>query len=200
MKNLAKKLVDVMKDCGHVSKNGSNDFHKYKYATAADVLSLVNDSLTKHGIMSAVESNLIEMREVTTAKGNSERLATVETVVTLTDSDSGEQIKIKGLGSGQDAGDKSVMKAQTAAIKYAFLLSFAISTGDDPEADFHTDSVMSANQNSTQYNSGKRTKSAENLACSDCGAFISQKVADYSKSKFGKCLCYDCQQSLRKVA
>ena len=34
MKNLAKKLVDVMKDCGHVSKNGSNDFHKYKYATA----------------------------------------------------------------------------------------------------------------------------------------------------------------------
>ena len=123
MKNLAKKLVEVMKDCGHVSKNGSNDFHKYKYATAADVLSLVNDSLTKHGIMSAVDSNLLEMREVTTAKGNSERLATVETVVTLTDSDSGEQVKIKGLGSGQDAGDKSVMKAQTAAIKYAFLLS-----------------------------------------------------------------------------
>ena len=41
MKNLAKKLVEVMKDCGHVAKNGSNDFHKYKYATAADVLSLV---------------------------------------------------------------------------------------------------------------------------------------------------------------
>ena len=39
-----------------------------------------------------------------------ERLATVETIVTLTNSDSGEQIKIKGLGSGQDVGDKSVMK------------------------------------------------------------------------------------------
>ena len=151
MKNLAKKLVEVMKDCGHVSKNGSNDFHKYKYATAADVLSLVNDSLTKHGIMFAVDSNLIEMREVTTAKGNSERLATVETVVTLTDSDSGEQVKIKGLGSGQDAGDKSVMKAQTAAIKYAFLLSFAISTGDDPEADTHTDEVMTGNKNKSVY-------------------------------------------------
>ncbi len=201
MKNLAKKLVEVMKDCGHVSKNGSNDFHKYKYATAADVLNLVNDSLTKHGIMSAVESNLIEMREVTTAKGNSERLATVETVVTLTDSDSGEQLKIKGLGSGQDSGDKSVMKAQTAAIKYAFLLSFAISTGDDPEADTHTDAVMSDNKNSIQYNSASsRTKTSESLACSDCGAFISQKVADYSKSKFGKYLCYDCQHSQEKVA
>ena len=194
MKNLAKKLVEVMKDCGHVSKNGSNDFHKYKYATAADVLSLVNDSLTKHGIMSAVDSNLIEMREVTTAKGNSERLATVETVVTLTDSDSGEQVKIKGLGSGQDAGDKATMKAQTAAIKYAFLLSFAISTGDDPEADIHTDEVMTGNKNNFQ------PSSHHSLTCSDCGKTISQKIADYSHSKFGKFLCYDCQQSLRKVA
>ena len=194
MKNLAKKLVDVMKDCGHVSKNGSNDFHKYKYATAADVLSLVNDSLTKHGIMSAVDSNLLEMREVTTAKGNSERLATVETIVTLTDSDSGEQVKIKGLGSGQDAGDKATMKAQTAAIKYAFLLSFAISTGDDPEADTHTDVVMTDNKNNFQ------PSSHHSLTCADCGKSISQKIADYSQSKFGKFLCFDCQQSLRKVA
>ena len=194
MKNLAKKLVEVMKECGHVSKNGSNDFHKYKYATAADVLSLVNDSLTKHGIMSAVESNLLEIREVTTAKGNSERLATVETVVTLTDSDSGEQVKIKGLGSGQDAGDKSVMKAQTAAIKYAFLLSFAISTGDDPEADTRTDEVMNGNKNKFQ------PSSQHSLTCADCGKNISQKIADYSQSKYGRFLCYDCQQSLRKVA
>ena len=194
MKNLAKKLVEVMKDCGHVAKNGSNDFHKYKYATAADVLSLVNDSLTKHGIMSAVESNLIEIREVRTAKGNGENLATVETFVTLTDSDSGEQIKIKGLGSGQDAGDKSVAKAQTMAIKYAFLLSFAISTGDDPEADTHTDEVMTGNKNNFQPTSNR------SLTCSDCGKNISQKIADYSQSKFGRLLCFDCQQALKKVA
>ena len=194
MKNLAKKLVDVMKDCGHVSKNGSNDFHKYKYATAADVLQLVNSALTKYGIMSAVETNLIEIREVRTTKGNSENLATVETTVILTDSDSGEQVKIKGLGSGQDAGDKSVMKAQTAAIKYAFLLSFAISTGDDPEADSHTDVVMTGNKNNFQ------PTSHHSLTCSDCGKSISQKIADYSQAKFGKFLCYDCQQSLRKVA
>jgi len=192
MKNLAKKLVEVMKECGHVAKNGSNSFHKYKYATAADVLQLVNDSLTKHGIMSAVETNLIEIREVTTAKGNSENLATVETFVTLTDSESGEQIKIKGLGSGQDAGDKAIAKAQTMAIKYAYLLSFAISTGDDPEADTHTDEVMHKNNfPQTAHHS---------LTCSDCGKNISQKIADYSHTKFGKFLCFDCQQAQRKVA
>lgn len=191
MKNLAKKLVEVMKECEHVAKNGSNSFHNYKYATAADVLQLVNSSLTKYGIMSAVETNLIEMREVTTAKGNSENLATVETIITLTDSDSGEQIKIKGLGSGQDAGDKSVAKAQTMAIKYAYLLSFAISTGDDPEADAHTDEVMNGNKNNFQ---------SKSLACSDCGKSVSQKIANYSQAKFGKILCYDCQQEQRKVA
>ena len=108
----------------------------------------------------------------------------------MTDSDSGESVKIKGLGSGQDAGDKATMKAQTAAIKYAFLLSFAISTGDDPEADTHTDEVMTGNKNNFQ----------PSLNCADCGKSISQKIADYSQSKFGKFLCFDCQQSLRKVA
>ena len=191
MKNLSKKLVEVMKDCGHVAKNGSNSFHNYKYATAADVLQLVNSALTKYGIMSAVETNLIEIREVTTTKGNSENLATVETVITLTDSDTGEQIKIKGLGSGQDAGDKSVAKAQTMAIKYAYLLSFAISTGDDPEADSRTDEVMHNFSQTPTHNS---------LTCADCGKTISQKIADYSQSKFGRFLCYDCQQALRKVA
>ena len=38
MQKIAKKFVEVMRDCSHVAKNDTNDFHKYKYATAADVL------------------------------------------------------------------------------------------------------------------------------------------------------------------
>lgn len=200
MKNLAKKLVEIMKACGHVSKNGTNGFHNYKYATATDVLALVNNALTKNGVITAVESSLLDLREVTTAKGNTENLATIEVSVSFFDSDSGESLKIKGIGSGQDAGDKAVAKAQTMGIKYAYLTSFAIATGDDPEADVHTDEVMSGNRNSTQYNNGQKTKTSASYACSDCRAFISQKVADYSKSKFGKYLCYDCQHAQEKVA
>lgn len=201
MKNLAKKMVEVMKECRHIATNGTNDFHKYKYATAADVLEMVNESLTKHGIFTTVDTNLLEMREVTTAKGNTEILASVETVVTLIDSDSGETATIKGVGSGQDAGDKSLAKAQTQALKYTYRNSFAIATGDDPEADTHTDEVMSGNRNSTQYNStAQKTKTSASYSCSDCGAYISQKVADYSKSKFGKCLCMDCQKILKNAA
>ena len=201
MKNLAKKMVEVMKECRHIATNGTNDFHKYKYATAADVLEMVNESLTKHGIFTTVETNLLEMREVTTAKGNTEILASVETVVTLIDSDSGETATIKGVGSGQDAGDKSLAKAQTQALKYTYRNSFAIATGDDPEADTHTDEVMTSNKNSVRYNhNAQETKTSASLACSDCGAYISQKVADYSKSKFGKYLCMDCQKILKNAA
>lgn len=135
MQKLAKKFVEVMRDCSHVAKNGSNDFHKYKYATASDVLEKVNASLTKHGIASVVTPALLSVQEVTTAKGNTERLATVEVTVTLIDSESGESFAIKGLGSGQDAGDKALAKAQTMALKYCYLASLAIATGDDPEAD-----------------------------------------------------------------
>ena len=207
MQKLAKKFVEVMRECAYVAKNGSNDFHKYKYATSADVLSKVNASLTKHGIASVVTPNLLSVQEVTTAKGNIERLATVEVTITLIDSESGESFAIKGIGSGQDAGDKATAKAQTMGLKYAYMASLAIATGDDPEADSKTDEAMNSKspviktplpaQNKTAT---PRTRGTTKLLCHDCGSAISQKVADYSQAKFGKFLCYDCQHSQQNVA
>lgn len=194
MQKIAKKFIEVMKECSHVAKNGTNEFHKYKYVTAADVLEKVNASLTKHGLASVVATNLLNTKEVTTSKGNKEQLVTVEVTVTLIDSESGETLTLKGLGSGQDAGDKSIAKAQTMGIKYAYLASLAIATGDDPEADSHTDEVMQPKPAQVKNNT------PPTLACQDCGSAISQKVADYSKAKFGKFLCYECQRSQQSVA
>ena len=67
MQKIAKKFVEVMRECSHVAKNSTNDFHKYKYATATDVLEKVNASLTKHGLASIVTPNLLSMQQVTTA-------------------------------------------------------------------------------------------------------------------------------------
>lgn len=182
-----------MRDCSHVAKNGTNDYHKYKYVTAADVLEKVNASLTKHCIVSVVTPNLLSMQQVTNAKGNTEQLATVEAIVTLIDAESGETLTLKGLGSGQDAGDKSIAKAQTMALKYAYLESLAIATGDDPEADRHTDEVM-------QPPAQVKNNSANSLTCNDCHSPISQKVVDYSKTKFGRFLCLDCQRAQKSIA
>ena len=84
--------------------------------------------------------------------------------------------------------------SQTMAIKYAYLSSLAIVTGDDPEADQHTDDVMQPKTIPQKNNT------TNHLTCNDCGSNISQKVADYSKAKFGRFLCLDCQRAQKSVA
>lgn len=206
MQKLAAKFIEVMKECSHIAKNGENNFHGYKYAASADVLQRVNTSLVAHGIASMAMPEIVSQQDVTTAKGNIERLVTVKMDITLIDKESGEMFQITGLGSGQDSGDKAVMKAQTAAIKYAYMLSLAVSTGDDPEADRRTDEGMAAEAVAGVISPRTRTvrhsrSKAESLpACSDCGVPITEKVMQFSVSHYGRPLCMDCQKKLQGVA
>ena len=208
---IAKKLLAVMAECAYVAKNGLNSFHKYKYATAEDVLQKVNESLTKNKIACVAVPELIEFTDVTNLKGNTEHLATVRVEISLIDSDSGEEVKIYGIGGGQDAGDKAVMKAQTAASKYAYMLSFCIATGDDPEADSKTDENNYAEPQSgatKQMPAANKTKvksksvpAGNEITCSACGEVISSdRVIEYSVAKFGHPLCMNCQKQANKAA
>ena len=207
--NIAKKLLAVMAECAYVAKNGLNSFHKYKYATAEDVLQKVNEALTKNKIASVAVPELIEFTDVTNLKGNTEHLATVRVEISLIDSDSGEEVKIYGIGSGQDAGDKAVMKAQTAATKYAYMLSFCMATGDDPEADIKTDENnfaepqnAAAKQKPAANEDKTKAKPAGNvITCAGCGEVIaSDRVIEYSLAKFGHPLCMNCQKQANKAA
>lgn len=206
---IAKKLVNVMEDCAHIVKNGLNSFHNYKYATAEDVLQKVNESLTKNKIVSIATPVLQRFTDVTNLKGYTEHLATVGVDVQLIDSESGESVTITGVGSGQDAGDKAVMKAQTAAIKYAYMMSFCIATGDDPEAYTKTDENnvgISQNKNvgTTPKAAQVKTKQAADnnaVTCGGCGEVItSDRVIEYSVKRYGQPLCMDCQKTAGKAA
>lgn len=207
MQKLASKLVEVMKSCKYVTKNGLNTFHKYKYATSADVLEKVNAALTNQGIATVVLPEIVKDEVVTTSKGNAEHLVTVKIEITLIDKDSGETATFRGFGSGQDASDKAIMKAQTAALKYAYMLSLAIATGDDPEADTKTDENMSTEnpevpaqvkQNLQQKVNPSSVQSKipkGGYRCYDCGVKISEKVAEFSRQRFGKSFCMECQKN-----
>ena len=202
---IAKKLVNVMNECSHIAKNGLNSYHQYKYATAEDVLLKVNEALTKNKIASVVIPEIASMVDVTNLKGNTEHLVTVNVQIKLIDSESGESVGFFGIGSGQDAGDKAVMKAQTAAIKYAYMLSLCIATGDDPEADSKTD------ENSAVGNKGTKITRIEMktpkipveniVVCTNCGEEIkSERVIQYSIGKYHKPLCMNCQKQMTKIA
>ena len=191
MQKIAKKLVMVMADCAYVQKNGSNDFHKYKYATAADILEKVNASLVKHGVAVTAQAELIDLRDAVTLKGNTERLATVKTTLTLIDAESGESVSCSGIGSGQDPGDKAAMKACTASIKYAYMLTLAMATGDDPEADSSVDQRMAMEP--------PKTKLPEPPpSCSECGATITPGIQRVSTTIYKRPLCMLCQEKQGK--
>ena len=196
VKKIAAKLVAVMEECSHVLKRGTNDFHHYSYATSADVLEKVNAALVKQKICSVVNAELISLDNVVNSKGNTEHLASVQVNIVLIDAESGESLSISGIGNGQDAGDKAVMKAETAAIKYAYMMSLVISTGDDPEADTRTDEGT-AGGNVIAPAPVRRTAGTRKTAglCADCGAGISEKVMTFSEQRFGRALCMDCQKN-----
>ncbi len=194
MKNIAGKLVNVMAACGNVKKNGTNDFHHYKYATSADVLEKVNAALVKQNIASVVFPEVIASSDVINNKGNVEHLVTVKVTITLIDTASGEELQLSGIGSGQDGGDKAVMKAQTAAIKYAYLLTLAMSTNDDSEADSKTDESMSPNA------VDKKEKTLPELLCTDCNVGITLGIKQVSVKRFGRPLCIKCQKKQQGAA
>lgn len=201
---IAKKLVNVMAECSHIAKNGLNSYHQYKYATAEDVLLKVNTALTKNKIASVVIPEIASMVDVTNLKGNTEHLVTVNVQIKLIDSESGECVDLFGIGSGQDAGDKAVMKAQTAAIKYAYMMSLCIATGDDPEADTKTDENSSiGNKGSKVVNNVKKISAIKKSVtiCANCGEEISSdRVIQFSMAKYNKPLCMECQKQVIKIA
>lgn len=201
---IAKKLVNVMIECGHIAKNGLNSYHQYKYATAEDVLLKVNSALTKNKIASVVIPEIASMVDVINLKGNTEHLVTVNVQIKLIDSESGECVDLFGIGSGQDVGDKAVMKAQTAAIKYAYMMSLCIATGDDPEADTKTDENSSiGNKGSKIVNNVKKISTIRKsiTVCANCGEEItSDRVVQFSMARYNKPLCMDCQKQMIKTA
>lgn len=201
---IAKKLVNVMIECGHIAKNGLNSYHQYKYATAEDVLLKVNSALTKNKIASVVIPEIASMVDVINLKGNTEHLVTVNVQIKLIDSESGECVDLFGIGSGQDTGDKAVMKAQTAAIKYAYMMSLCIATGDDPEADTKTDENSSiGNKGSKIVNNVKKISTIRKsiTVCANCGEEItSDRVVQFSMARYNKPLCMDCQKQMIKTA
>lgn len=125
-KTFAEKLVAVGEAIGTLEKSGYNNYHDYNYLTESDVKRAVGKALRAFGLY--VESVVHEV-----LPGSDFTHAMVRTTVVISDGDN--CITSTGVGSASDKGDKSFMKAEAAALKYALTSLFLIPTGDDPEAD-----------------------------------------------------------------
>jgi hypothetical protein len=135
LKNLASKMIQIMRDVEYVQKTGKNSFHKYSYATEADIAAAFSTAMKNSGVF--MFSSITDRECITykTAGNKDSFLVTVKLEVTFVDSDSGETFTSTFFGDGTDFGDKGIYKAITGAQKYALMKTFLLQTGDDPERD-----------------------------------------------------------------
>lgn len=183
--SLKEKLSRVAAHCAFVPKTGENTFHHYSYATAADVFQRVNEALIENRLISVPTFRVFSMVDT---------LVMVECSLEVEDIDSPALAKVVAFGSGMDKGDKAVMKAQTAALKYAWAMLLNISWGDDPEADATTDARASgepvrARQTPEQYQEKVKRNATAPLSP------LGQKLADETEADLSPAL----RESLKKV-
>lgn len=141
MQLLYKKIFEVQHSVGVVAKKGRNEFHKYDYATEADVLAVLRPALKKAGLAITSSVTARETKPVTDAKGAPAYFTIVDVSYTIFDVENGEHTTVLATGTGIDSGDKGLYKALTGASKYFLLKTFLLPTGDDPEKDSGMDAL-----------------------------------------------------------
>ena len=143
MKNLAKAVIQVMKEVRGMEKNSNVGAGKNSYngTKDQDVKEVFNEALSKNGLCmiptGIEEETKIERWEEETNYGKKQKQSVFTKVKTkyLLLHDSGESVEVAGYGHGVDAQDKGAGKATTYAMKNALLYTFLTPVGKIDDAD-----------------------------------------------------------------
>jgi hypothetical protein len=137
MKNILTKLHAMQAEIERMEKDGRNTLQNYTYLSETQVTLKIKELLDKHGVMFLPKS--IEEKAITeispTSKGTKQYVTTVKVSYIFADIETGETYEGSIEGQGTDTGDKGIYKAITGSIKYVYMKTFNIPTGDDPEKD-----------------------------------------------------------------
>jgi hypothetical protein len=141
-RSLHRKLAEVMTEAETIPKSGTAPaaMGGFKFGQVGDAAKAIREALGKrHVSMLPTAVEIVGQSEHPTKSGGTMTTVELRTTWTLTDGESGESIAIQSYGAGADTGDKYSGKAQTNAMKYALLMGFLLSTGDDPEMNDSSD-------------------------------------------------------------
>lgn len=129
-------IAKVMAQCGAIEKRGTNDFHRYSYATAADVAHALQKPMAQEGLV------ILQTEKARTFEHDGSVLSiSYEFVLAHSSGDFWpEKPVLTGMCSCKNTkggiDDKASNKCQTAARKYFLLGLFCIPTGQyDADAD-----------------------------------------------------------------
>jgi hypothetical protein len=176
MKAILKKLGAIQKEIGKMEKDGMNAFQNYKYLSETQITLKMKKLFDKHGVMFIPTSEILSSYEISpTSKGAKQFVTNVRVAYVFADIETGEKLEGRFDGQGSDTADKGVYKAITGAIKYVFMKTFNIPTGDDPEKDGVNTKKAPNFADDKMSQLAKENK----LQCTACGSIdikISQKT------------------------
>jgi hypothetical protein len=130
--SVVKKMHAVMKGVKHLAKEGRNSAQNYNYLAETQITELFKGLLEENGLIFTYQSSITDVRPSPSGK---QLVTDVRVRYSFVDVETGEAVSGTVAGQGSDSGDKGVYKAITGAIKYIFMKTFLIPTGDDPEDD-----------------------------------------------------------------
>lgn len=195
---LLKNLKEVQQKL-KAPKSNSNDFGKYKYRSCEDILEAVKPLLGDLVLTLTDEIVQIGDRYYVKAKATvflGEKHLTVSAYARETESK-------KGMDESQITGS-----ASSYARKYALNGLFCIDDTKDADTQDNREEPKQESKKTEEVDMSKPKETPKagemnvpcpNNKCSMCDAEIkSEPVRKYSIQQYGKLICYDCQQKVKK--
>lgn len=133
MQKILTKLSEIQSEVERMEKDGTNQFQNYKYLSETQLTYQMKTLFDKHKVLFTYSSEITNHFPV--GKEGKQMVTEVKIKYRFYDSETGEFLEGEAAGQGADSGDKGIYKAITGAIKYIYMKTFNIPTGDDPEND-----------------------------------------------------------------
>lgn len=124
--NILQRINAVMKELDYLQKEKKSGM-QYSFVSHDKVTGAIRPLLVEHGI--ACWPSAMEVKQ----EGNRTQLQCK--IVFASIDDPADCIEVESIGYGIDSQDKGPGKAISYAVKYAWLKTFALETGDDPDND-----------------------------------------------------------------
>lgn len=192
--NIYEKISSIMQDVQYLAKDDHVKFGQtsYKALSEEKVTSIMRAELLKHKLV------VFPIEQIASRSGNISHVDVKYRMVNVEKPD--EYIDIVSAGDGADTQDKGSGKAMTYAFKYMWLRTFALPTGEDP------DKISSDELDAKDA----QAREQRQIICERCGRDVfpvkkrngeiwqATDMEEYSKRKFGACLCADCMKLAQK--
>lgn len=128
------RMSDAIGSVGLVEKDKKNSHFGYDYLSEEAVKKIAARVCAQYRVTpQSIAFEILKLEEVPAKAGTAQRC------IIRCELRWSEHEFVHGLGCGIDAGDKAIMKAQTAAIREAWKARLCIATGHDPEASREVD-------------------------------------------------------------